>query len=220
VSKKFVASYSGGKDSVLAIYKAIKQGMVPLALITTFNTDKKRSCFHGIPQPVLDSISTSIGVPVWYMVTSGDKYTENFEMKLKMAKEQGADACVFGDIDIEGHLKWCTQRCENAGIEPLFPLYGQCRESVVNDFLESGFIAHFSIVDTNRISGDLLGKKLTMETLGEVKAQGADICGENGEYHTFVSDGPIFNKPIEYSFGEKVIENNYMILPLKARNNT
>jgi len=220
VSKRFVASFSGGKDSVLAIYKVIKQGMTPLALITTFNTDKKRSCFHGIPKPVLDSIEESIGVPVWYMETSGDKYTENFEAILSAAKEQGADACVFGDIDIEGHLKWCTERCENAGLEPLFPLYGQSRESVVHDFIDSGFTANFTIVDTSRITGDLLGKQLTKEALREIEVQGADICGENGEYHTFVSNGPIFNKPVEFSFGEMIIDKKYAILPLNTRKNT
>ena len=215
LTKKFVASYSGGKDSALAVYKAIKQDMDPLALVTTFNTDKKRSCFHGIPAPVLDSIAQSIGVPVWFLETSGDEYTINFEKKLRFAKEQGAHACVFGDIDVEGHLKWCTERCENAGIEPLFPLYGCSREAVVNDFIDSGFTAHFTIIDAARISADLLGRKLTKETLSEIKAQGADICGENGEYHTFVSDGPIFSKPVAFAFGDKISDKSYVILPLK-----
>ena len=219
MTSKFVASYSGGKDSVLAIYKAVKQGMVPLALITTFNTDKKRSCFHGIPKPVLNSIEESIGAPVWLMKTSGDEYTENYEKILRSAKEQGAEACVFGDIDIEGHLKWCTKRCENVGIEPLFPLYGNSREAVVNDFIESGFTAHFTIIDTTRISISLLGKQLTKETLREIKEQGADICGENGEYHTFVSNGPIFKTPVGFSFGEMSLDKNYAILPLNARKN-
>ena len=214
MGKRFVASYSGGKDSVLAIYKAIRQGMVPLALITTVNTDKKRSWFHGIPEPVLESIAESIGVPVWLMKTSGDEYTKNFEKKLRSAKEQGAEACIFGDIDLEGHLKWCTERCENAGIEPVFPLYGNSRESVVNDFIDSGFTAHFTIIDTARISCDLLGKPLTKEALLEIEAQGADICGENGEYHTFVSDGPIFKKPVEFKFGEMITDDNRVILPL------
>jgi len=214
MTDKFVASYSGGKDSVLAVFKAIMQGMVPLALITTFNTDKKRSCFHGIPKPVLDSIEDSTGIPVWLMKTSGDEYTENFEKILRTAKEQGVKACVFGDIDIEGHLKWCTERCGNVGIEPLFPLYGASRKSIVNDFIDSGFTAHFTIIDTTRISGSLLGKKLTKEALREIEKQGADICGENGEYHTFVSDGPIFKKPVEFSFGEMSIGKKYVSLPL------
>jgi len=216
MSKKFVASYSGGKDSVLAIHKATKQGMTPVALITTYNTDKKRSHFHGIPAPVLDNVAESIGIPVWFMETSGDEYTKNFEKKLYKAKEQGVTICVFGDIDLEGHLKWCTERCENAGIEPLFPLYGCSRESVVYDFIESGFTAYFTNIDTARLNEDLLGKQLTKETLLEIKAQGADICGENGEYHTFVSNGPIFKNPVLFTFGEKIVENNRATLPLIA----
>jgi len=216
VSKKFVASYSGGKDSVLAFYKAKQQGMTPLALITTFNTDKKRSRFHRIPEPVLESIAESIGVPVWLIKTSGDEYAKNFEEKLRFAKEQGAEVCVFGDIDIKGHIEWCTERCEKTGLEPVFPLYGQKRETVVNDFIDCGFTAHITIIDTTRVSGDILGKPLTKETLNELQTLGVDLCGENGEYHTFVSDGPIFKKPIEYSYGQMTAENGYAILPLTA----
>ena len=216
MTKKFIASYSGGKDSILAIYKSILQGMTPLALITTYNTDKKRSHFHGIPKPVLDSVAESIGVPVWFIETSGEEYAKSFEKKLRTAKRQGAQSCVFGDIDLEGHLKWCTERCENAGIEPLFPLYGCSRESVVYEFIESGFTAHFTNIDTTRISEDLLGKQLTKETLLEIKAQGADICGENGEYHTFVSNGPIFKNLVPFKFGKKIIDNNRATLPLLA----
>jgi uncharacterized protein (TIGR00290 family) len=189
--------------------------MVPVALITTFNTDKKRSCIHGIPRPILNNIEKSIGVPIWLMKTSGKEYKDNFEKILQAAREQGASTCVFGDIDIEGHLTWCTERCEAAGIKPLFPLYGQSRESVVNEFITKGFTAHFTIIDTTRISKDMLGRQLTVKTLREVEAQGADICGENGEYHTFVSNGPIFNEPVEFSFGEMVLDNKYAILPLR-----
>jgi len=215
MTKKFVASYSGGKDSVLAIYKAIKQGMVPLAMITTFNTDKKRSFYHEIPESVRKDIAKSLGITLWFMKTSGDEYAKNFEKKLLQAKEQGAQACVFGDIDIEGHLKWCSERCENVGIEPLFPLFGHSRESVVKDFIDSGFTAHFTIIDTSRINEELLGQKLTEESLRKIEEQGADICGENGEYHTFVSDGPIFKKPVDFKFGQKIVINNRVILPIE-----
>ena len=215
MGKKFVASYSGGKDSALAVYKAIKQGMVPLALITTFNTEQNLTWFHGISEAVLENVAESIGVPVWLIKTNGDEYAENFEKTLRSAKEQGVQACVFGDIDIEDHIKWSADRCEKAGLEPMFPLYGQSRESIVNDFIDSGFTAHFTIVDTTRINVDFLGKPLTKEELREIEAQGADICGENGEYHTFVSAGPIFKKPVKFTFGEQIVIDGRAILLVK-----
>jgi len=83
MGKKFVASYSGGKDGVFAVYKAMQQGMIPLALITAFNMDLKRSWFHEISEPVLENVSKSLGIPVWLIKTNGDDYEKNFEKNLE-----------------------------------------------------------------------------------------------------------------------------------------
>ena len=212
--KKFAASYSGGKESALAVYRAIKQGYEPIALITTFNTDADRSHFHCLPEDVLKNVSIALNVPFWIIKTSGEEYALNFEKALMRAKEQGAECCVFGDIDIEGHLKWCSERCANTGIEPLFPLWGEERKNVVNEVINSGFISHISIVNTKYLSDDFLGLQLTKKTAQCIESMGADICGENGEYHTFVSAGPIFKQPVKFSFGEKVTRDSYAILPI------
>ncbi len=214
MGKGFVASYSGGKDSVLAIYRAIKQGLTPVALITTYNTHKERSWFHGIPEPVLVSVSDSMGVPIRLIKTSGENYASNFEKALLSAKELGAEICVFGDIDIEEHHKWCSERCKNVGLEPLFPLWGEERKKLVYEFIDEGFTANFTVIDTARMSDVYLGQRLTEESVNSIAAEGADICGENGEYHTFVSSGPIFSKPVEFSFGEKILDNGYAIMPI------
>lgn len=211
---KFVASYSGGKESALAVHRAIKQGHEPIALITTYNTDADRSHFHGLTEEVLESVSKSVNIPLWLVKTSGEEYLQNFEKALQRAKEQGAEACVFGDIDIEGHLEWCTERCKNVGIEALFPLWGESRKDVVYDIIDSGFVATISIVNTKYLSDEFLGKQLTTEVAERIASQGADICGENGEYHTFVSDGAIFNHPVAFTFGEKATKDTYAMLPV------
>jgi uncharacterized protein (TIGR00290 family) len=217
MNKKFVASYSGGKDSILAIHRTIGQGNQLLALIITYNTDKNRSWFHGIPKPILERVSDSLGVPVWLVETTGEAYAKNFEKILHHAKLQGADACVFGDIDIEGHHEWCSARCQEAGIEALFPLWNENRKTLVYEFIDQGFVANMTVIDTNRLSEYFLGSVLTKSIVDEIEAQGVDACGENGEYHTFVSGGPLFNEPIDFSFGEKVKEEHYVILPLNVR---
>ncbi len=211
---KFVASYSGGKDSILSIYRAICQGMEPIALIITYNIDKKRSWFHGIPEKVLDSVSKSLNIPIWLIKTSGKEYTYNFEKILKVAKDKGADFCVFGDIDIEGHLDWCSERCENAGIKAYFPLWKEDRKSIVYEFIESGFKANLTVIDTSRMDEKYLGKVLTKELAEDMQKEGVDICGENGEYHTFVSEGPLFKSKVEFSFGKKLISDNHVVLPI------
>ncbi len=213
--KKFIASYSGGKDSTLAVYRAISKGMEPIQLITTYNLDKDRSWFHGIPQPLLDKISKEINIPIFLIKTTGEEYAQNFEKKLKEAKAAGAEVCVFGDIDLEEHLKWCTDRCIAAGIEAYFPLWQESRKKLVYEFIDAGFKTIITVVDTKRMDEKFLGQILTRELADEIEKCGADICGENGEYHTFAFDGPLFSNQVSYTTEEKVHSDNYVILPIK-----
>ncbi|WP_326910832.1 diphthine--ammonia ligase [Sedimentibacter sp. MB31-C6] len=212
--KKFIASYSGGKDSTLAIYRAISQGLEPIELITTYNTDMKRSWFHGIPQPLLNRISKEIGIPISLILTSSDKYKENFETKLKNAKTQGVEVCVFGDIDLEEHLKWCTDRCNIAKIEAYFPLWNESRKKLVYEFIDSGFKTIITVVDTTRMPEYFLGQILTRQIADEIEKCGADICGENGEFHTFTFDGPLFNNAVKFNTGEIIKNDKYLTLPI------
>ena len=211
---KFVASYSGGKESALAIYEAQKLGHTAMGLITTYNVDAGRSHFHGLSEGLLEGVAQSIGVPLHLVKTTGQEYAKNFELALHHAKATGAEACVFGDIDIEGHIKWCTERCEAAGLEPLFPLLGRPRRDVVFQLIDSGFVATVSVINKAFLGYDVLGKQLTKALAEEVEANGADICGENGEYHTFVSDGPIFAKPVPFTLGEKITRDGYAMVNL------
>lgn len=215
--KKFVASYSGGKDSILSIYRAIKAGLEPFCLIITYNKDKNISWFHGIPKSVLKSVSKSLNIPIWIIETTGEEYANNFESYLKKARKAGAEVCIFGDIDLEGHLKWCTERCENAGIEACFPLWQENRKKLVFEFLESGFTANFTVINKNKMSDKFLGMVITKEIFEEIEKEGVDVCGENGEYHTFVSDGPIFKEKVEFRLCDKITEGEYSILPILGK---
>lgn len=212
--KKFVASYSGGKDSMLSIYRAIKSGLEPLALIITYNKDRNLSWFHGVPKGVLDSVSKSLDIPIWLIETSGEEYTKNFEKALTKAKNEGAQVCIFGDIDLEGHLKWCSERCENVGILPCFPLWQEDRKKLVYEFLDSGFTSTFTVINTKMLNDKFLGLTMTKEICEQIEKEGADICGENGEYHTFVSNGPLFKEKVKFKLGEKIENDGYSILPI------
>lgn len=212
--KKFVASYSGGKDSTLAIYRAMQKGLKPLELFTTFNKDRELSWFHSIPKELLNNISKEMNIPITLMETTGEKYTENFENYLKSAKKKGAEVCVFGDIDLEEHLKWCTDRCVAAGIEAYFPLWKEQRKNLVYEFIYSGFKTMITVVDTTRLDESFAGKILTRQVADDIEAYGADMCGENGEFHTFSFDGPLFKKAVEFKIGEKVRFENYVIIPV------
>jgi uncharacterized protein (TIGR00290 family) len=220
---KFVSSYSGGKDSVLALYRAVKFGGEPVSLITTYNEAAGRSWFHGVPLEILDEVSESLAVPI-KVVTTGpaDDYGRDFEralieLKNSNANLNGIDSCVFGDIDIQAHQDWCDARCVTAGIDSIFPLWNENRASLVYELIDLGFKAVITIVNTTMLSAKYLGKTLTRELAAEIAADGADICGENGEYHSFVYDGPLFATPIDVTFGEIIVNGDYSILPIKTK---
>lgn len=214
---RFIASYSGGKDSVLAIHRAIQSGMILQALIITYNTDRGRSWFHGIEEDILRDISESVGAPVLLIRTSGADYAKNFEAMLREQRALGAEACVFGDIDIEGHLEWCSERCRSAGLIPCFPLWQENRRALAEECIRSGFRPTITVVDTRRLDASFAGRPLTLETLDEMERAGIDSCGENGEYHSFVSDGPIFSRPVPVCFGPAAVMDGYAIAPVRLR---
>lgn len=217
--KRFIASYSGGKDSVLAIHRAVSRGMILQALIITYNTDQGRSWFHGISREVLQEVEAAAGVPVCLIETGSADYAANFVKVLREQKALGAEVCVFGDIDIEGHLEWGRQRCEEAGLEAYYPLWKEKRSELVRECIESGFEARITVVDTRRLPASFLGRPLTGRVMQEIEATGADVCGENGEYHTFVVNGPIFTRPLLVEFGEMLQPSEYAVLPILKRPN-
>ena len=213
-NKWFVASYSGGKDSALALHRAVQQGMVPQCLLVTYNTNLGRSWFHGIPEPLLELVSRSLNIPIRLIFTNGEDYQEQFIAALIEQKTLGAEVCIFGDIDIEDHLDWCTNICKQAGITPYFPLWQEPREHLVREFIAEGFIANITVVDTKRLSDKHLGMVLSEDTIASIASEGADVCGENGEYHSFVSDGPLFSFPIPIIKGEKLQKGQFAVLPI------
>ena len=215
--KKCILSYSGGKDSILALYRAAKMGLQPMGLLTTYNTDLGRSWFHGIPDPILRAVSESLDLPVSLIRTGGQAYRKNFVAALQRQRRQGTECCVFGDIDIEEHLEWCTDVCREAGMEAVFPLWKEPRTELVQEFIRLGFISRITVVDTARLNPCHLGKIITDAEIAAIEAEGADACGENGEYHSFVSDGPLFRNPVPFLFGEMQMRGQYAVLPLLVK---
>ncbi len=209
MKKNFVMSFSGGKDSTLALYRMIKKGYEPVALLTTVKKDADKSWTHGINRKLLKQVSESLSIPLLEVECDVCEYEKEFEKSLIKAKELGASICAFGDIDIEEHKYWDTERCKNAGIEASFPLWQEDRGSLVYEFIESGFTTIIKTINLDYLNEDLLGKKLTKNIVDEIKNSGADACGENGEYHTFVIDGPLFKEKISFENKGVVIERNY-----------
>lgn len=215
MKKKFVMSYSCGKDSTLALYRMIKEGHEPVGLLVTVDEELNRSWFHGIEERILNDISKSLNIPLIMMKCNGENYEKLFEEVLENSKNSGADSCVFGDIDIENHRKWCSDRCKNSKLEAIFPLWQENREKVTYEFIDSGFKAILKNINLDYLNEEFLGKTLTKELVKDIKETGADPCGENGEYHTFVFDGPIFSFPIEFKTYGNILKGKYGYLDVR-----
>lgn len=199
---KFAAGYSFGKDSALAFWRTIQAGHQPVCLIVTVNEEAGRTWFHGIDHSLMDRAAESMGVPLIKCPCAGEGYIAAFEKGLTQAKKLGAEACVFGDIDIEGHLEWNRQRCAAAGLDCLVPLWKEGREAMVLEMIDAGFKAAIKCIKPEYFDDSFLGQTMNRDMVEKIRATGADVCGENGEYHTFVYDGPTFGRPVEIQLGE------------------
>ncbi|MDU2491415.1 MAG: diphthine--ammonia ligase [Clostridium celatum] len=218
--KKFIMSYSCGKDSTLALYRMIKNGNTPVALLVTVNKEENRSWFHGIPENLIQEVSKSLDIPLILVETKGNDYESKFTEALIKAKDTlGIDSCVFGDIDLEPHREWCTARCNEVEIEASFPLWQENREELVYEFIDSGFKTVIKNVKLECMGEDFLGKILTREVVKDIKETGSDACGENGEYHTFVYDGPIFKYPIKFQHLNIIKNETHGFLDVKEFEN-
>lgn len=199
MGEKFIMSYSCGKDSTLALYRMIQLGHKPAALLVTVDKNAGRSWFHGVPQKLLDQVSKALDIPLMIVESNGTNYEATFREALIDAKENlGIDSCVYGDIDLEGHREWCTERCDEAGIKAVFPLWQEGREDLVYEFIDLGFKTVIKNVKLECLGEEFLGKTLTRDLVQYIKATGSDPCGENGEYHSFVYDGPLFKNSIGF----------------------
>lgn len=212
--EKIVVSFSGGKDSILSLYRMIKKGYRVIGLLVTFE-NQNDSCFHRIPKNILQEVSRELEIPLIEVDCSEGKiYEEEFESALRNSKDEGAESCVFGDIDIEAHKKWCLDRCKAAHIKGDFPLWQENRESLTNEFIDYGFKAIIKKINLNILGEEFIGKELTKDLVNELKKLGCDPSGENGEYHTLVFDGPLFKQGVKFKKVRKEIVENFGYLTI------
>ncbi len=205
LNKRCFASWSGGKDSCLALYKAIKLGYEPIKLLTMFSKENGISSAHRLDESILTAQANAIEIEGIIGRAEFDDYENVFVSHLKSFKEQGIDYGIFGDIDLEEHRQWEEKVCEKAAITAVLPLWNINRKDIVKEFINCGFKAKIVVVNTTALSTEFLGKDLSLSLIDELERAGADVCGENGEYHTVVYDGPIFKRPIKLNFGSEAI---------------
>ena len=194
---KFVLSFSGGKDGILALHELTQAGHEPVALLVMYRREEGRSWVHGLDEEVLSDVAEALGLSLILGEMEDGDYAKGMEAALRRAKALGAQACAFGDIDTPGHREWDEARCAAVGLEPLLPLWGRDREELARRTLGLGYRCIIKCVQTGVLPEKWLSQPLSPALLEEMKTLGADPCGENGEYHTVVTDGPLFRRPVE-----------------------
>ena len=217
MQKPFITSWSGGKDSALAYYRAVQQGHVPIALFTMFEEDGERSKSHGLKQQILEAQAERMGLPLVIGKAYWSGYEEEFVHHLQNFKEQGIELGVYGDIDLQEHLEWVEKVSDKAGLEVLHPLWQEARRSLLEELVEEEFKAVITVVDTARVGEEFLGRVFTHELIEELEALGIDACGEEGEFHTTLVDGPIFVEPLPVELGTIVHNGQYAMLEVKLQ---
>ena len=187
----FVSSWSGGKDSCLAFYYAMQKDMQPEYLLTMI-MDKP---IFSLKKRIMLQQAQAINMPIIITKTTQETYENDYIEQLKNIVGE-VDSCVFGDIDLEASLNWNKKLCQAVSLQPYLPLWQKDRYALVHDFLKLGFKATIVSINNDFLDKKFLGKELNLNLIEEFTQIGIDICGENGEYHTIVTDGPIFAKPL------------------------
>jgi uncharacterized protein (TIGR00290 family) len=209
---KVISSWSGGKDSCLAYYKAILDGHKVKTVLNFISARHKRCCFHGISNELMHAQLDAMDVPIVQRETPADMsgYENEFKSAVRELKNKhGIQGMVFGDVYLEEHKNWVARVCKDLDITPIEPLWNISPEKVIKEFIDCGFKAIVVSAKADLLTEDFLGKEVNYDLIKELNGKNICPCGENGEFHTFVYDGPIFKKRIHIIETGKILKEGF-----------
>ncbi|MFH1823744.1 MAG: diphthine--ammonia ligase [Candidatus Firestonebacteria bacterium] len=214
---KTFCCWSGGKESALSLYRTIKNKNMKIdCLLNMISEDGKRSRTHGIKSTLLKLQSDIIGIPIIQRKTEWKTYEQEFKKTVSKLKTKGMITGIFGDIDLQEHRDWVERVCKELNIEPILPLWKEKRKKLLKEFIDVGFKAIVVATNSNFLGKKWLGRQIDNNLIKELASlKNIDMCGEKGEYHTFVYDGPIFKKPMKFITGKKILKDNHWFLEIE-----
>lgn len=210
-TKSAIASWSGGKDSCLACYKAMENGYDIKYLLNFISRESKRGCFHGIESGLMKLQAELIGVPLVQKEVTADmkKYEEEFKEGITELRNGKIDHMIFGDIFLLDQINWVERVCRDIGITPVKPLWENKPENIVEEFVKLGFEAIIVSCQAEKLGREFIGRTIDKSLAAELKARGVCPCGENGEFHTLVINGPNFKRKIRILECEPVLKEGF-----------
>lgn len=213
--KKAFCCWSGGKDCSLALYKAKNSGIEVPYLLNMASEDGKHSCSHGLGVELLKNQAAAAGLSFIQGKTADKEYEKEFKKTIQELKAHGVNCGVYGDIDLMVHREWIERVAADTGTEAVFPLWEIPREELMEEFISAGFKAVVCSVNKKFLGEEWLGREIGSDFIRDIKNKGGiDLCGEKGEFHSFIYDGPLFMKPVEFMKGKIFSDDKYFFMEI------
>ena len=210
--EKVLFTWSGGKDSALALYELqSRHDHEIVSLLTTLTEEYDRISMHGIRSILLEQQANSLDLPIEKIYISKNSSNEGYEAKMREVLQKhltaGVSSVVFGDIFLEDVRKYREENLSKIGMKAIFPIWKRDTTELAHRFIDLGFKAVITCVDSNVLDKIFTGRSFDEQFLSELPAT-IDPCGENGEFHSFAYDGPIFKKRVSYTKGEVILRDS------------
>jgi uncharacterized protein (TIGR00290 family) len=220
MAMKIALSWSGGRDSMMMLH-TLKDKCEPVVLITTFDEVTKKVMMHHIPFELMEAQAKRLRLelfPIWLRPPyDNDTYERTMKDALEQLKERGITHVAFGDLFLEDIRSYREQQMARMGLTPIFPLWGKETKSLAAEFIGLGYQAKVICVDSDQLSPEFLGREYDTSFIHELPDE-VDPCGENGEFHSFVFDGPLFQEAVPFSTrGSYVTYDRFYYCELKMR---
>jgi uncharacterized protein (TIGR00290 family) len=212
MAEKIIFTWSGGKDSAMALYELQRtQSYEVAALLTTITADYERISMHGVRRILLERQADSLGLSLEKVFISKNASNEEYESKMQEVlmkyRAAGVSSVVFGDIFLEDLRKYREDNLSKVDMKGIFPIWKRDTTELAHTFIDLGFKAVVTCVDSKVLDKIFAGRVFDRQFLSELPST-VDPCGENGEFHSFVYDGPIFRERIAFRFGDIVLRDN------------
>jgi uncharacterized protein (TIGR00290 family) len=206
--------WSGGKDSALALDRAIRSGIVVDRLLSFYDSATRRVRFHSTRVEMLEAQAAAIGIDLHAIPTSWPEMEANLRHELSSLRDEGFSGVVLGDIHLADVRAWYEERVNGAGLNHVEPIWGESPQLLLKEFVSSGGRAVITCVELAKLDESWLGRVIDDRFASEIARTGVDACGENGEYHSFAFAGPVFRQPLSWTAGERRLDSGFAQLDL------
>ena len=206
-----------GKDSCFACYKAKQQGYQIVSVVNFTNSDGRDSVSHGLSADIIQRQASLIDIPLLQKAMPRKGYTDEFKVLVEELKvKEGIEGIVFGDIYLQEHRDWIDKVCAELKVEAILPIWTKDTGKLVKEIIDSGFKAIVVSAKKDILGERWLGREINGGFVKDLKALGNfDLCGEKGEFHTFVYDGPLFKEKVKFKKGDKTLRDDRWYLEIR-----